>query len=94
MKILGTLAFCLTMLCACTPPAGTDQKPATADQATSTRATVTGTTAQPDPVETRIRALEQAGQLKVLAVRESFPLQFELEGSAQAIAEVQALVKR
>lgn len=85
MKTFGILVFCLATLCACTPPTGSE--PAT------TRATVTGTTTQPDPVETQIRALEKAGKLKVLAVRESFPLQFELEGSAQAIAEVQALAQ-
>ncbi|OQX07281.1 MAG: hypothetical protein BWK73_28545 [Thiothrix lacustris] len=85
MKTLWMLAFCLGTLCACTPPAGVEQA--------MIRATVTGTTAQPDPVETQIRAQEQAGKLKVLAVRESFPPQFELEGSPQAIAEVQALAQ-
>ncbi len=85
MKTLGILVFCLATLCACTPPTGSEQ--------VTTRATVTGTTTQPDPVETQIRALEKAGKLKVLAVRESFPPQFELEGSAQAIAEVQALAQ-
>ncbi|UJS25624.1 hypothetical protein [Thiothrix winogradskyi] len=85
MKTFGILVFCLATLCACTPPTGSEQA--------TTRATVTGTTTQPDPVETQIRALEKAGKLKVLAVRESFPLQFELEGSAQAIAEVQALAQ-
>lgn len=87
MKTFTILMFCLVTLCACTPPAGVEQA------ATTTRATVAGTTTQPDPVETHIRILEKAGKLKVLAVRESFPLQFELEGSAQAIAEVQALVQ-
>ena len=85
MKTFGILVFCLATLCACTPPAGSEQA--------ITSATVMGTTTQPDPVETQIRALEKAGKLKVLAVRESFPLQFELEGSAQAIAEVQALAQ-
>jgi hypothetical protein len=42
-------------------------------------------------VEAKIRSLEKAGQLKVLGVRESFPPQFDLEGAAPAIAEVQAL---
>lgn len=82
MKTLGTLAFCLATLCACTPPT---------DNTATTRVTVRGTTAHPDPVETKIHALEKAGQLKVLGVRESFPLQFDIEGSAPAIAEVQAL---
>ncbi len=85
MKMLVMLAFCLGTLCACTPPAGIE--PA------MIRATVAGTTAQPDPVETQIRVLEKAGKLKVLAVRESFPPQFELEGSAQALAEVGALAQ-
>lgn len=82
MKILGTLAFCLATLCACTPPT---------DTSATTRASVRGTAAQPDPVEAKIRSLEKAGQLKVLGVRESFPPQFDLEGAAPAIAEVQAL---
>ncbi len=82
MKTLSTLAFCLVVLCACTPPTG---------NTTLTRATVQGTTAKPDPVEAKIRTLEKAGQLKVLAVRESFPPQFDLEGAAPAIAEVQQL---
>lgn len=82
MKTLGTLAFCLATLCACTPPT---------DNTAPMRATVRGTTVQPDPVEAKIRSLEKAGQLKVLGVRESFPLQFDIEGSAPAIAEVQAL---
>lgn len=82
MKTLGTLAFCLATLCACTPPT---------DNTALTRATVHGTAVQPDPVEVKIRSLEKAGQLKVLSVRESFPPQFELEGAAPAIAEVQAL---
>lgn len=94
MKTLGTLAFCLATLCACTPPAGNAQKPAAADTATTTRLTVTGTTAQPDPVETRIRAMETAGQLKVWGVRESWPLQFDIEGSASTIAEVQRATAR
>jgi hypothetical protein len=87
MKTFTILLFCLATLCACTPPAGVEQA------ATTTRVTVAGTTAQPDPVETHIRAQEKAGKLKILAVRESFPPQFELEGSAQAIAEVQALAR-
>ena len=82
MKILSLLAFCLATLCACTPPT---------DNSVTTRATVRGTAAQPDPVEAKIRSLEKAGQLKVLGVRESFPPQFEIEGAAPAIAEVQAL---
>ncbi|SEA40486.1 hypothetical protein SAMN05660964_01514 [Thiothrix caldifontis] len=82
MKTLSLLVFCLATLGACTPPT---------DTAATVRATVHGTTAQPDPVETKIRSLERAGQLNVLSVRESFPPQFELEGAAPAIAEVQAL---
>lgn len=85
MKVLAILVFCLGTLCACTPPAGVEQA--------MIRATVAGTTTQPDPVETQIRALEKAGKLKVLAVRESFPPQFELEGSAQVLAQVQALAQ-
>lgn len=82
MKTLSTLAFCLATLSACTPP--TDNSP-------TSRATIHGTAAKPDPVEMKIRALEKAGQLKVLAVRESFPPQFDIEGSAPAVAEVQQL---
>lgn len=87
MKTLAVtiLACCLCILSACTPPAGVEQ--------TTTRATVVGTSAQPDPVAMHIRAQEKAGKLKVLAVRESFPPQFELEGSAQVIAEVRALAQ-
>lgn len=55
---------------------------------------VQGTRAQPDPVETKIRELTQIGQLRVLRVLESFPLQFDIEGSVDAIEQVQALVQK
>ncbi len=54
---------------------------------------ITGSKLLPDPVEAKIRELEQAKQLRVLAVRESFPPQYELEGTAAAIAAVQAVAK-
>lgn len=53
-----------------------------------------GTRAIPDPVETKIRALEQAGQLRILRVMESFPLQFEIEGSASVIQEITSLFEQ
>ncbi|OQX06564.1 MAG: hypothetical protein BWK73_30580 [Thiothrix lacustris] len=54
---------------------------------------IEGTREQPDPVETTIRTLEQAGQLRVLRVMESFPLRFEVEGSADVIQQVRATSK-
>ena len=54
-----------------------------------TSLTITGTTYQPDPVELKIRELEQVGQLKLLRVMESFPAQYEIKGSAQALTAVQ-----
>lgn len=94
MKTATTLALCLIMLVGCTPNADTSQKPAAADNAaTVIRVNVLGTKMQPDPVETRIRELEKAGKLKVWGVRESWPLQFDIEGSAPTIAEVQGLTK-
>lgn len=93
MKTPATFLFALLLLGACTPPADTTQKPAANQPAASVRVTVSGSKAKPDPVETRIRALEQAGQLKVLGVRESWPPQFEIEGAASVVAEIQQLAK-
>jgi hypothetical protein len=93
MKTSIPLVLALTLLGACTPPADTGQKPTAGNPAATVRANITGSRAQPDPVEARIRALEQAGQLKVLAVRESWPLQFEIEGSAAVITDIQQLAK-
>ncbi|SKA94952.1 hypothetical protein SAMN02745130_03704 [Thiothrix eikelboomii] len=55
-----------------------------------TTVTITGTSVQPDPVELKIRELEQAGQLKLLRVMESFPAQYVIKGSPQALSAVQA----
>lgn len=52
--------------------------------------TITGTSVQPDPVELKIRELEQAGQLKLLRVMESFPAQYVIKGSPSALSAVQA----
>lgn len=93
MKTSIPFVLALTLLGACTPPADTGQKPAAGNPAATVRANITGSRAQPDPVEARIRALEQAGQLKVLAVRESWPLQFEIEGSAAVITDIQQFAK-
>lgn len=93
MKLFSILIMSIATLGACTPPADTGQKPAAGNPAATVRANITGSRAQPDPVEARIRALEQAGQLKVLAVRESWPLQFEIEGSAAVITDIQQLAK-
>lgn len=87
MKRFSILAFCLAILFGCTAPgviAGND----------TVRATIIGTTAQPDPVEQQIRQFEKDGQLKVLRVMESFPLQFEVEGSKIIIEQLQALSRK
>ncbi|OQX13167.1 MAG: hypothetical protein BWK73_12940 [Thiothrix lacustris] len=57
---------------------------------TPVREIIEGTREQPDPVETKIRTLEQAGQLRILRVMESFPLRFEVEGSAEVIRQVRS----
>ncbi|MFM2318118.1 MAG: hypothetical protein RLZZ215_739 [Pseudomonadota bacterium] len=91
-KILG-LALMLGSLVACS--IASEQVPATKTQATPVQAgwthlKITGTTLQPDPVEENIRQLEAAGELKLLSVMESFPAQYELTGSAEALKAVQA----
>lgn len=92
MKKIILPALILTCLVACTtaaeqvpPPKG---KPPVM-QSHWMSLTISGTTTQPDPVELKIRELEQAGQLKLLRVMESFPAQYEVKGSALALAAVQ-----
>lgn len=92
MKVLLLTSFLLTSLVACTNASESGQPPQAkpgVEQATWTVVRVTGSTQQPDPVETKIRELEAAGQLKVLKVMESFPAQYELKGSIQAVSAVQ-----
>jgi hypothetical protein len=69
------------------------KEPSKHEQTAWTVLRVTGTTLHPDPVEAKIRELEQAGQLKVIRVMESFPPQYEIKGSAQALSAVQEAAK-
>lgn len=91
MKALILPLFLLTSLVACTTASesGQLQPQPGIEQATWTVLSITGTTQQPDPVEDKIRELEAAGQLKVLKVMESFPAQYEIKGSQQALSAVQ-----
>lgn len=93
MKHLGLVMLSAGLLSACTPATTYTPVANAADKAEQARVSVIvkGTTAKPDPVEIRIRALEKTGELTVLRVMESYPLQFEIAGSAAAIAQVQAL---
>ncbi len=93
MKYLGLVMLSASLLSACSPSATHTPIVNSADKAAQARVSVIvkGTTAKPDPVETRIRALEKTGELTVLRVMESYPLQFEIAGSAAAIVQVQAL---
>lgn len=92
MKALILSALLLGGLAACTTPVESGQaaqtKPDT-EQSTWTVLKVTGTRFQPDPVEAKIHELEATGQLKVLKVMESFPAQYELKGTKQALMAVQ-----
>lgn len=93
MKTITTLTLCLAMLGGCASSSDANPKPTADNTTTVIRVKVLGTKMQPDPVETRIRELEKDGKLKVWGVRESWPLQFDIEGSAPTIAEVQGLNK-
>lgn len=92
MKVLLLPALLLASLVACTTASESIQPPKSkpsVEQSTWTVLSITGTTQQPDPVEIKIRELEAAGQLKVLKVMESFPAQYEIKGSQQALSAVQ-----
>ncbi|HMT94988.1 DUF6174 domain-containing protein [uncultured Thiothrix sp.] len=92
MKSLVLPALLLTSLVACTTASESGQLPKPqpgVEQVSWTVLTITGTTQQPDPVEAKIRELEAAGQLKILKVMESFPAQYEIKGSQQALSAVQ-----
>lgn len=90
-KIIG-LALILSSLVACTTASEqlpVSKVPPPPVQISWTSLKIMGTTAQPDPVELKIRELEAAGELKLLTVMESFPAQYELKGSPQALNAVQ-----
>lgn len=65
-------------------------EPAALAEPTLIQAMIRGSRAQPDPIETQLRTLEQTGQLRILRVLESFPLQFEVEGAAAIIQPLQS----
>lgn len=96
MKYLILPAVVLSCLVACTTASESKNPPkqpsGTAQSGWNTLM-VAGTWAQPDPVEAKIRELEQAGQLKVLRVMESFPPQYALEGTPEALSAVQEAAK-
>lgn len=92
MKKIILPSLVLSCLVACTTASEQVPSPKSKPPVMQTAWTILkikGTTAQPDPVELKIRELEQAGQLKLLRVMESFPAQYEIKGSVQALVAVQ-----
>ena len=50
-----------------------------------------GSAQTPDPVLQRVRELERAGSVREVVVLESYPVQIHLEGTAQALAELERI---
>lgn len=86
---LSLLVTCLVACSAASDPMHPSKAQPSAVQSSWTILKVSGTTAQPDPVGLKIEELAAAGQLKVLRVMESFPAQYEIKGSPEALSAVQ-----
>ena len=54
-------------------------------------ARVIGSAQSPDPVLLRVREMERAGSVREVVVLESFPVQIHLQGTAQALAELERI---
>lgn len=93
MKYILAIGLGVLVLLGCTPKPTTTNSIAkpTAVPSTLVHTTVQGTRLQPDPVEAKLRELEQAGQLKILRTMESYPPQFEIETTGAILEQIQQL---
>ena len=67
---------------------GLDNTPPTANAPPMVSALIIGSAESPDPVLTRVMALEKSGVVKDVVVQESFPVQIRLRAPKKVIDEL------